>query len=114
MKTQKISFNYKNKKINLEVSKCNLFGKGIGLMFSCREKSRALLFQFEKPTRMPIHSFFVFYPFLAIWLDSDGKVVEKKLVRSWRVSVRPKEKFSFLIEIPLNQCYSNFIKDVMK
>ncbi|MBI3360458.1 MAG: DUF192 domain-containing protein [Chloroflexi bacterium] len=31
-----------------------------------------------------IHMFFVFFPIAAIWLDSNGRVVDTRLARPWR------------------------------
>ena len=78
-------------------------------MFSRREKSSALLFEFKNPTITPIHSFFVFYSFLAIWLDTDDKIIEMKIVRPWIFSVKPKKKFIKLIEVPVSLRYSKIL-----
>ncbi|MFH1365099.1 MAG: hypothetical protein ABIH28_00755, partial [archaeon] len=58
----------KNKKINIEVVRCNFFQMFRGLMFTRKEKARVLLFDFKKPVKIAIHSYFVFFPFLAVWL----------------------------------------------
>ena len=80
MKTKKISFNHKGKKLYIDARVCNLFLMFKGLMFTRREKAEALLlFDFKKPLRMKIHSWFVFYSFVAVWLDDKGNIVEKKL-----------------------------------
>lgn len=98
---------YKNKKINLEVKKCNFFQRFSGLMFTRQETARALFFDFEKEVRIPIHSFFVFFPFVAIWLDDKNQVIEKRIVKPWKFSILPKKPFVNLIEIPLNSKYIN-------
>lgn len=109
----KLLIKHKNKKIKLEVHKCNFLEKIIGLMFSRRENARALLFEFKKPTRMTIHSLFVFFPFFAIWLDSRGKVVEIQKIPSWRLSVKPNRDFTRLIEIPISRRYSKILKKLI-
>ncbi len=93
--------NYSGKKINLDVKKLGAFSKGIGLMFRSRETDN-LLFDFKKETNISIHSFFVFFPFLAIWLDSQNNVLESRIVKPFCFSVRPKKHFMRLIEVPLN------------
>ena len=99
------SFNYKNKKYSLDVKECrSIFSKGSGLMF--RKKSRPLLFIFDNPVNEAIHSFFCI-SFIAIWLNN-GEVVDAKLVLPWKTSIRSKEKFDRLLEIPEN--YDNFEK----
>lgn len=71
--------------------------KARGLMF--RKNPKPMFFVFKKPTRQAIHSFFC-KPFRAIWLN-EGNVVDEKIVKPFRISVRPKEGFTHLLEIPL-------------
>lgn len=70
-----------------------------GLMFRTR-KTSPLLFEFKHDVHLAIHSFFVFFAFRAIWLDSDGKIIEQRTVKPFSLSVRPKKPFRKLIEIP--------------
>jgi len=74
-------------------------GMILGLMFRTR-KTRPLLFEFSRDTRIAIHSFFVFFPFKAIWMDEKGKIIEQRIVRPFTFSVRPKKPFRKLLEIP--------------
>ncbi len=76
----------------------SIFSKARGLMF---RKPQVLMFDFSRETCEPIHSLFVFYPFLAIWLNSKGEVVDAKIVKPFTFFIRPREKFTKLIEIPL-------------
>ncbi len=93
-----------DKKINIgKVKRVNWFGKVIGFMFSRREKADILLFEFKKPTKMKIHSYFVFFPFLAIWLDEKNKVIALKEVKPFKLSFGIKRSFSKLVEIPINK-----------
>lgn len=105
-----IGLNCKNKKIKLEVEKCGVFGMIRGLMFRSRERAPALLlFDFKKPRRLKIHSWFVFFPFIAIWLDEKEEIIEIKRVGSWKTFVLPKKSFSKLVEIPINGKYMDII-----
>ena len=70
-----------------------------GLMFRTR-KTSPLVFEFKKDTRMAIHSFFVFFPFKAIWLNSENKIIAQKIVKPFTFCVRPRKQFRKLIEIP--------------
>lgn len=106
----KIKLNCKNKKIILEVKKCNLFQRAKGLMFSRREKARALLFDFEKQTREPIHSLFVFFPFVAVWLDDKSRTLETSVVKPFKFVIKPRKSFKSLVEIPINRRYHNVTK----
>jgi len=93
------SFQYKNKRFDIDVKECRTFlQKGTGLMF--RKKSKSLLFIFNKKTREGIHSFFCI-DFIVIWFD-EGKIVDFKLVKSWKPYILPKKSFNKFIEIPLN------------
>lgn len=105
-----IGLRYKGKKINLEVKKLGFFGRFMGLMFSRRENAEPLLFDFGKQTRISIHSWFVFYPFLAVWTDKNNKTQEIRRIYSWNLSIKPKKSFVKLIEIPINRKYNKIVK----
>ena len=109
MKKKLIGLTFKGKKRNLEVFKVPFWKEGIGLMFQRREKARALLFEFKKPVSFKIHSFFVFFPFFAIWLNSENKIIGSELVKPFKFGISPSEKFVKLIEIPINKTY-NFLE----
>jgi uncharacterized membrane protein (UPF0127 family) len=87
------------------IKKVSPLGKFTGLMFRKRENADALLFDFPNPVRLRIHSFFVFFPFLAVWLDDRNRIIEKKIIQPFNFSVRPKKQFNRLIEIPFNKKY---------
>ena len=110
MKKKKINFNYNKKNFSINLFVCNSFEKIFGLMFRRKEKAKALLFEFKKPTKLSIHSFFVFFPFLGIWLDDKNKVIKKKVVKQFRWGIAPKKEFFKLIEVPLSKKYSWFLK----
>jgi len=92
---------YKNKKINIDAEKVSEIGKISGLMFKTRQ-TKNLLFEFGKETRIKIHSFFVFFKFLAVWLNDKNKVIEWKMIKPFSIGYSPKKHFSKLIELPLN------------
>ena len=92
---------YKNQKIKIPVKKIYGFGKIKGLMFKSKI-TKNLLFEFGKESTIRIHSWFVFFDFLALWLDDKNKIIEWKIVKPFTSSVKPKKPFSKLIEIPLN------------
>jgi len=89
-------FNYKNKEIDVDVRILkSIFSQARGLMF--KNKSKPLLFIFKDKKKRPIHSFFC-KPFIAIWFDDD-KIIDVKKVNTWKVSIKPKEKFNKLLEV---------------
>ncbi len=92
---------YNNKKINLFVKKVSFFGKIFGLMFRGKNTSN-LLFEFKKNTQMAIHSYFVFFDFLVIWLDKNNKVLELKIVTPFSFNISSKKSFAKLVELPIN------------
>ena len=105
----KFNFKYKGKDFEIDVEKCSNFISQIrGLMF--RKKSKPLLFIFNKPVRIRIHSFFC-KPFAGVWFMKN-KIVDVKIVKPWIFSIRAKEKFDKLLEIPASdKSFSWFIDD---
>lgn len=75
------------------------FRTGLGLMFRTRYTSN-LLFSFRTSSRVAITSWFVFFPFLAVWLDSHYRVIETRIVYPFTLSLRPRLPASFLLEVP--------------
>jgi uncharacterized membrane protein (UPF0127 family) len=104
-----------SKKIKIKnVKRLSEFEKGIGLMFHSRESCPAMLFEFSKPTRMRIHSLFVFFKFAGVWLDDKDKIIDKKIVKPFRLSISCKKPYYKLIEIPLNSEYKKEIEILFK
>ena len=91
-----------DKKIGISVKKTNLLTRFTGLMFKPRRTSN-LLFDFDKERRWSIHSFFVFFDFLALWLDKSNNVIEWRIVSPFRFFVVPSKPFRKLVEIPINR-----------
>ncbi|MEM3399973.1 MAG: DUF192 domain-containing protein [Candidatus Micrarchaeia archaeon] len=69
-----------------------------GLMFRLRKK--ALLFVFPEERIFSIHSLFVFFPFIAIYADSNRRVVDVAHVKPFTPLFRPRAPARYLIEIP--------------
>jgi len=80
-----------------------------GLMFRRRQKANALILNSERP----IHSFFVFFDFLALWLNSDDKIVDWKVVKPWSVHEKSGKPFSKILEIPINNKYHSQVKFIV-
>ena len=92
---------FKGKSVDIKVNKTNWLGKFLGLMFKSKNTGN-LLFDFGYNGKPGIHSFFVFFNFLAVWLDSDNKVVDYGVVKPFSFLVQPKKLCRRLIEIPVN------------
>jgi uncharacterized membrane protein (UPF0127 family) len=99
---------FRGKYVEIPVRKMGFFGKIKGLMFKSQREN--LLFDFSSDTRIKIHSFFVFFPFLAVWLDEKNKLIEWKIVRPFTVAVSPKKPYRKLVEVPLNKKNSKIIR----
>ncbi len=92
---------YKNKKININVKEISGLRKVLGLMM--KRDSEALLFVFKEDKKISLHSFFVFFDFLVLWLDDKDCVLEWRIVKPFSFSVLPEKNFRKIIEIPLNR-----------
>jgi len=103
----KISFNYKGKKHFIDVKKVKK--SSFGLMFKSK-KTKPLLFSFDKPSNFKITSLFVFFEFVAIWMDENNKIIEIKKIKPFTISIKPKKSFKKLIEIPINDKNKDIIK----
>lgn len=93
---------FKKKSINVPAKKVGFWGKLSGLMFRTKDTPN-LLFEFHPCEITTIHSFFVFFPFLALWLDKDNRVLEWNFVKPFTLAVTPKKSPTKLVEIPLNE-----------
>lgn len=109
----KIGLKHKGKNFDVDVKRCNLFQKTIGLMFSRREKAKALLFDFKRPTREPITSWFVFFPFVAIWMDKENNILESRIIKPFIPIINSKKPFNRLVEVPIKKEYKEIIKIVV-
>ena len=88
------------RKLRVNVKKVSFFGRFSGLMFKNRNTSN-LLFEFSHDVNLAIHSVFVFFPFLAVWLDDKNRIIEKRIVNPFILSAKPIKNFRKLVEIPL-------------
>lgn len=107
---KKIIIHHKNKKIKIIAEDCNLLKKGIGLMFSRRKNAKILLFRFKRKQKIQIHSLFVFYPFIALWINNDGKIIDMKKVNPFTFCISPKKSSFNLVEIPINDNNKKIIR----
>jgi len=100
---------YKKRAIDIDVRKVSFFEEFYGLMFRT-SRAKNLLFDFFNYNRISLHSLFVFFPFLAVWLDEKNNVLDFKIVRPFTLSVKPRMQFKKFIEIPLNLRNKKFIE----
>ena len=108
------NFKYKNKKFGISVKKLSWFEKGIGLIFSSRKKAKALLFEFQKPTKISFTSLFVFFPFLIIWLDDKNNVLGFKKISPFTFHIPSRKPYKKALEIPFNYSHKKIIDKLLK
>ena len=106
-----MKINFKRKVLDVpDVGHCRGIRIIKGLMFSNKEKANALIFEFEENTIMKIHSCFVFFPFIAIWLNEKDEVINFKFVRPFTLNVSLEQPYRKLLEIPINSKYQSVIE----
>lgn len=87
-----------NKKgVDINTKKVSGLGKFAGLMFKSRNAPNLLFLNTNT-----IHSYFVFFPFLAVWLDEKNNVVDLSVVKPFTLSASPSKPAKKLVEIPFN------------
>lgn len=97
---------------DFSVLRVGFFTQFIGLMFS-RRKTIVRLFSYSSDRRVPVHSWFVFYNFLIVWLDSKNKIVEWRVVRPFTSIILPRKKCRAFLEIPIDDKYSHELNFVV-
>ena len=86
----KIKVKFGKEELNIWVKKVSKLGRVTGLMFKSQE-SPNLLFEFSNSKIQAIHSYFVFFSFLAIWLDENNKVTDFTAVHPFTSLIKPKK-----------------------
>lgn len=72
-----------------------------GLMFRrSLPASEGLIFVYgrESVVETSIHMLFMAFPIAAIWLDGEGRVVDKALAKPWRPAYAPRRPARYVIE----------------
>ncbi len=108
MKTKKVYFNLNGKKFKFDAEICEGLKAGRGLMFKSKN-TNALLFEFDNQSKTPLTSLFVFFPFVAVWLDGE-RIVDIRLIKPFKPLIRTKKRFNRILEIPVNHRYKREIK----
>jgi len=94
---------FKGRKILVEVNNTGFISRGLGLTFRTRETEN-LLFDFKKGVTWQgtLTSWFVFFPFLTLWLDKDNKIIDFRVVKPFVFSISQNKPFWKIVEIPFN------------
>jgi uncharacterized membrane protein (UPF0127 family) len=72
-----------------------------GLMFRrSLAEDEGLIFVYgrESVLETSIHMLFMAFPIAAIWLDAEGRVVDKALAKPWRLAYAPRRAAQYVIE----------------
>ena len=109
---KKVSFTHNGRKFYLEAEECKRANWGLGLMFKTR-KTSPLIFNFNKKVDWTLTSLFVFFPFLALWLDDKNNVVEMRVVKPFTFGIISKKPFYRLLEIPINGKNRELVKIIV-
>jgi len=107
MVSEKVSFDYRGKRINLTARKCGVFN--FGLMFRTKN-TKPCLFEFNKPQRFRLTSLFVFFDFIVLWLNEHNEVTDMRKINPFTFSISTKKEFSSIVEIPINDKYRNLVR----
>lgn len=92
-------FKIQKRIFKIKVKKCeSLYSQISGLTF--KKNSLPLLFIFKKEKFITIHSFFCM-SFIGIWFINN-RIIDIKIIKPNKFSIKPKEKFNKLLEIPSN------------
>ncbi|MFT4283027.1 MAG: DUF192 domain-containing protein [Candidatus Woesearchaeota archaeon] len=102
---------YKNKKI-IAIKRKSLLSKAIGVMFKFKV-SKANIFYFDKPQKVPLHMLFVFTSIDVFGLNEKDEVIEIKKNFKPFTFYTFKKDVSKIIEIGRNQINPK-IKDKIK
>ena len=100
-----ISIEKKTKPLDggFQLKYCDTFSTQLrGLMFRTRlGKNEGLILAGTRDSRLDssIHMFFVFFDLTVLWINSDMKVVDKVLARSWRPMYFSREPAKYVVEI---------------
>ncbi len=100
----KIVFNKKSLKLK-DFNEVKAGGAFFGLMFYRREKAPILLFNMKSS----LHSFFVFFNFLVLWLDEKNKIVDWEVVKPFTFYINSKKNYSKIVEIPISRRYNSLV-----
>lgn len=90
-------------KFNIKIKLAKTFlQKALGLMFK-KHFDYCLIFYLEPQAQLrnSIHMLFVFTPILAVFLDKNKKVVDKKVLKPFYLHYTPRKPSTYLLEMPI-------------
>ena len=115
-----ISIENKNRSIggNLSIKLCDTFLTQLrGLTFRTHlARDEGLILAGKRDSRLDssIHMLFVSFDLTVVWINSDMKVVDKVLAKSWRPAYFPKAPAKYVLEIHPDRWENFEIGDVVQ
>lgn len=103
------TIHFKGKNQTIPIKRVSLLGKFTGLMFRTRE-TQNLLFEFHREMRIALHSWFVFFPFLVLWVNEKNEVLESRVIRPFSTVIDSSQPFRKIIEIPFSRRNKGIIR----
>jgi len=87
---------------NMKIKK-NIFSVAKGLMFSPKQEVKngvllKLTGDFNRKKGATVHTIFCFYSIDILFVNKNGKVVDKTTLKPWTLKYTPREKCRFIIE----------------
>jgi uncharacterized membrane protein (UPF0127 family) len=73
-----------------------------GLILRTRNTAN-LLFENPGGENFDLTSWFVFFPFLVLWLDGKNNVVDSRIARPFEARIKSRRAFSRVLEVPVNE-----------
>ena len=95
-----VLIHHKGKRISIPAKKVSLFSTG--LIFRTK-KTENIMFENLPEGNFALTSYFVFFPFLVLWLNNGKKVVDFRIARPFELSMKTNKKAHSLLEIPINK-----------
>ncbi len=90
---------YKKKEIEIPVKNVPFFSTGLILR---TRNTKNLFFKKVFPKNSSLTSYFVFFPFLILWLNKKNKVVDIRIAKPFERKISTRKNFSHIIELPFN------------
>src|SRR3989344_7359210 len=81
----------------------SIFGLIKGLMFASEEKIKqgvclVMLGKRDKKFGVSIHTLFCFHPYEILFVNSNLKVVDKRVLKPWSLGYTPKKPVKYIVE----------------
>ena len=102
-----MKISYRRKKIEIPVKNVPFFSAGLILR---TRNTQNLFFKKIFPKNSSLTSYFVFFPFLILWLNKKNKVVDIRIAKPFERKISTRKKFSHIIELPFNNKNKKIIR----